>query len=178
MKLSAAITAAATLAAGGCMTVPDAHPLAGTEWRLAAIDTSGSTTSLSPALQARHTLRFADWGNLEAQLDCNRGRATWSASGPANGAGTIAFGPIASTKMLCPEPSFGSQLASGLAEAQRYTTTLDGRQLVIETRDLRFTFARDKWAAPSRAPSDLGLAIPAPAKARLCTPRHMRHDCR
>jgi len=35
----------------------------------------------------------------------------------------------------------GDQLATGLAEAQRYTTTLDGRQLVIESPDLRLTFA-------------------------------------
>lgn len=142
MKLRTAITTAtATLALGGCMTVPDAHPLAGTGWELIAIDTTGSTTTLTPALQARHRLRFADGGEVEAQLDCNRGRSTWSASNPANGAGTISFGPFASTRMACPDPSFGSQLASGLAEAQRYSTTLDGRQLVIETPTLRFTFA-------------------------------------
>jgi len=141
MNLRTAITAAAaTLALGGCTTIPDTHPLAGTEWRLVAIDTSGSTTTLTPALQARHTLGFADGGEATAQLDCNRGRSTWSASDPANGAGTITFGSFASTRVFCPEPSFGTELASGLAEAQRYILTLDGRQLVIETPDLRFTF--------------------------------------
>ena len=61
MKLPAAL-AAATLALAGCMTVPDTHPLAGTEWQLVAIDTSGSTTTLTPALQPRHTIAFADGG--------------------------------------------------------------------------------------------------------------------
>ena len=122
------------------MTITDTHPLTGTEWRLVAIDTSGSTTTLTPALQQRHTIAFAEGGEATAQLDCNRGRSTWTAGRPNNGAGAISFGPFASTRMLCPQPSFGDQLAR-LAEAERYTTTLDGRQLVIETPELRFTFS-------------------------------------
>lgn len=122
------------------MTIPDSHPLAGTEWQLAAIDTSGSTTSLTPALQRRHTVTFNDGGELLAQLDCNRGRGTWTAGQPVNGAGAIDIGPVAGTRTMCPAPSFGDQLASGLSEAQRYTTTMDGRELVIETPTLRLTF--------------------------------------
>ena len=131
---------AATIALGGCVTLPDTHPLTGTDWQLVAIDTSGSTTTLTPALQRRHTLAFADGGEVQLQLDCNRGRSTWTAGQPANGAGSISFGPVAGTKMLCPQPSFGDQLAGGLEGAQRFITTLDGRQLVIETPELRFTF--------------------------------------
>ncbi len=123
------------------MTVPDTHPLAGTTWQLTAIDTSGSTTTLTPALQARHTLAFRDGGEAQVQLDCNRGRATWTADWPMNGVGTISFGPVAATRMACPAPSFGNDLASGLAEAERYSTTMDGRQLVLETPALRLTFA-------------------------------------
>ena len=142
MKLPAALAAAAaTLALAACTTIPDTHPLTASEWRLVAIDTSGSTTTLTPALQARHTLGLRDGGEAEVRLDCNRGRTTWTAGQPVNGAASISFGPVASTKMLCPRPSFGDQLATGLAEAQRYTTTLDGRQLVIESPDLRLTFA-------------------------------------
>ncbi|RNJ62141.1 MAG: META domain-containing protein [Porphyrobacter sp. IPPAS B-1204] len=131
----------ATLALGACVTLPDTHPLAGTEWQLTAIDTSGSTTTLTPALQRRHTLAFLDGGEVQLQLDCNRGRSTWTADTPMNGAGTITFGPVAGTRMACPAPSFGNDLASGLEQAQRFTTTLDGRQLVLETADLRYTFA-------------------------------------
>lgn len=144
MKLRTAITAAVTtLALGGCATIPDAHPLAGTEWRLVAIDTSGSTATLTPALQARHTIAFANGGEMQLRLDCNRGRSTWTAGQPANGAGSISIGPVAGTKMRCPEPSFGDKLGR-LSDAQRYITTLDGRQLVIETPDLRFTFAPEE----------------------------------
>jgi len=122
------------------MTIPDTHPLAGTEWRLTAIDTSGSTTTLTPALQQRHTIAFADGGEMQLRLDCNRGRSTWTAGQPVMGAGSIAIGPVAATRMACPAPSFGNELAR-LAEAERFLTTLDGRQLVIESPELRFTFS-------------------------------------
>ncbi|KPF61983.1 META domain-containing protein [Porphyrobacter sp. AAP60] len=142
MKFGVVLAAGiAMLGLGACMTIPDMHPLAGTEWQLVSIDTSGSTTTLTPAVQRRHTAAFRDGGDLELQLDCNRGRSSWTAGQPANGAGNINIGPVAGTRMFCPQPSFGDQMASGLADAQRFTTTLDGRQLVIETPDLRFTFA-------------------------------------
>ena len=139
--LAVLAVAAATFTLGGCITLPDTHPLAGTEWQLTAIDTSGSTTTLTPALQRRHTIAFLDGGEVQLQLDCNRGRSTWTAGQPANGAGNISFGPVAGTRMACPAPSFGNDLASGLEAAQRFTTTIDGRQLVLETPELRFTFA-------------------------------------
>lgn len=131
--------AAVSLALGGCMTVPDSHPLAGTRWQLAAIDAAGSTTALTPAAQAGHTLAFAAGGEAQVQLDCNRGRTTWSAGQASGGTGEISFGPVASTRMLCPEPSFGNALASGLGAAQRYSKTPDG-QLIITATDLRLTF--------------------------------------
>lgn len=137
------ITAAATaaLALSACLTVPDSHPLTGTAWQLVAIDTAGSSTTLTPSLQARHTIAFGDGGDVQVQLDCNRGRASWTAGQPRNGAGAISIGPVASTRMACPQPSFGDQLASGLGAAERFTTTIDRRLLVLATADLRLTFA-------------------------------------
>jgi len=135
----AGTTAALVLSA--CMTVPDSHPLTGTAWQLVAIDTSGSTTTLTPSLQARHTIAFGEGGDAQVQLDCNRGRTTWTAGQPRNGTGAISIGPVASTKMACPPPSFGDQLASGLGAAERFSTTIDRRQLTLESADLRFTFA-------------------------------------
>lgn len=135
------MTGGALMMLAACATTSAPHPLTGTEWRLAAIDTSGSTTTLTPALQARHTLTFGDAGALALQLDCNRGRASWTAGQPRNGAGAIDIGPIAGTRALCPEPTFGDQMASALSEAQTYALTMDRRELVIETGALRFTFA-------------------------------------
>jgi heat shock protein HslJ len=140
MKPHTIFAATAAFSLTGCMTIPDNHPLTGSEWQLAAIDTEGSTTTLTPSLQARHTLAFGPDGTLTLQLDCNRGRSTWTAGKPRNGAGAITIGPVASTRMFCPEPSFGNQLAS-LAEAKSYALTTDRRELVIETGSLRYTFA-------------------------------------
>jgi len=131
---------AATLALSGCATMTASHPLTGTEWTLVAMDTSGSTTTLTASLQQRHTVSFGKDGEMTLQLDCNRGQSTWTAGQAMNGAGTIAIGPVASTRMACPEPSFGTDLAR-LSEATRYNRTLDGRQLAIETPTLRYTFA-------------------------------------
>lgn len=140
MLVKSLMAGGALVMLAACVSAPDPHPLEGSEWQLAAIHTSGSTTTLTPALQARHTLAFGPDGALALQLDCNRGRASWSAGKQRNGAGTITIGPVASTRMLCPEPSFGNQMAS-LAEARTYVLTADARELVIETGTLRFTFA-------------------------------------
>jgi heat shock protein HslJ len=136
----------AIIAGGGlimlaaCVSTPQPHPLEGTEWQLTTIDTSGSTTTIDPALQVRHTLAFGPEGALAIQLDCNRGRASWTAGQPKNGAGAISIGPVASTRMACPAPSFGGMLASGLGEARRFALTMDQRELVIEGDTLRLTF--------------------------------------
>jgi heat shock protein HslJ len=141
MLAKSLLAGGALLALAACATTSAPHPLTGSEWQLAAIDTSGSTTTLTRALQARHTLSFGEEGQLALQLDCNRGRASWSAGKPRNGAGTISIGPIASTRALCPEPSFGNQMASGLSDAKTYVLSADRRELVIESAELRFTFA-------------------------------------
>lgn len=137
------LLAAITPILGACETLTEmAHPLTGATWRLTDIDTSGSSTRLTPALSERHTIDFEDGGRAVIQLDCNRGNASWSAASPAGGGtGAITIGPVASTKMLCPQPSFGEQLASGLSGAESYTLLLDGRRLLIEADGMAFTFS-------------------------------------
>lgn len=131
-----------------CETLPDmAHPLIGQTWKLTDIDNVGSSTRLTPALQERHTITFEDGGRAFLQLDCNRGNTSWSAENPrstgasGSGSGSITIGPIASTKMLCPQPSFGETLGARLSDAETYTLLIDGRRLVIETEDTAFTFS-------------------------------------
>jgi len=143
MNLRTAIAAAATLALAGCATVPEAHPLSGTRWQLVSIDTANTSTPLAPALRARHTIAFGSGGELQAQLDCNRGRSTWTAGRPQDGAGAISFGPLMATKMACPNPSFGTALGGVLQQVEHYTISQGGRALMLETTGLRFTFAPD-----------------------------------
>lgn len=139
--LAKSIGLASALVIAGCATVPDPHPIAGTTWKLVSIDTTGSSTTLTPELQQRHTVTFGDDGRVAMQLDCNRGNASWSGSMPRGGSGSLEIGPVASTRALCPDPSFGGQMARDLPEAARYRLLMEGRELVIETDRLRYSFA-------------------------------------
>jgi heat shock protein HslJ len=142
MMFRAALAAtAATLSLGGCITMQGSHPLTGTEWRLTRIEAAGATTALSSAMQGRHRVAFREDGALEARLDCNRGRGTWTAGQPRSGAGAINIGPLASTRMACAEPHYGTQLASALGEARRFALAPGRGELVIEAPGMRLTFA-------------------------------------
>lgn len=70
--------------------------LAGTSWSLVFI------TPEDPAL---YTLAFDTGGAMRLRADCNRGRGTWMSDGP----GQLQFGPIASTRALCPPGSLHEQ---------------------------------------------------------------------
>ena len=135
----------AILLLAGCETTPTSppHPLEGTSWRLIDVETSGTSTRLNPQLQARHTLTFMRDGKLQLQLDCNRGNADWSASMPETYNGTLVISQVASTRALCPPPSFGEDLAADLPSAMAYTLTPDGKGLVIRARRVAFSFARN-----------------------------------
>lgn len=79
-------------------------PLAGTAWELLAIqsmdDAQGTTRVARP--QA-FTLAFQADGQAALRLGCNRGMASWAAKPSAEGvSGSLAFGPLASTRALCP----------------------------------------------------------------------------
>ena len=134
----------AALLTSGCETLyAPPHPLEGTSWRLADVETSGTSTRLTPELSARHRLSFQDAGDLQMQLDCNRGNATWSASSPSGGDGSISIGTVASTRALCPRPTFGEELAAELPRATGYSLASDSSSLTIRTQEADYVFVRD-----------------------------------
>jgi heat shock protein HslJ len=108
-------------------TVPKQAGLAGTRWQLTSIqsmdDAQGTTTPSDPA---HYTLDFGADGRAAIRLDCNRGTATWTAEPAQANSGNLSFGPVASTKMLCPSPSLGEQLARQLPYVRTYQIS-DGR---------------------------------------------------
>lgn len=111
------------LLVAGCATADTRRtaPLAGTEWRLVAIqsmdDAQGTTRVSDPT---RYTIMFEPGGTARVRLDCNRGFGPWqaAASGPASG--SLAIGPVASSMMLCPEPSLGERVAQQLGYVRSY----------------------------------------------------------
>lgn len=131
-----------TLAACASTSTPP-HPLEGTSWRLVDVETSGTSTQLTPELASRHKLTFAPNRRLQLQLDCNRGNSNWTASVPRNGVGTINIGDIASTRALCPKPTFGEEMAAELPSARNYTLSAEKTVLGIQVGETLYAFARD-----------------------------------
>ena len=138
-----ALLAAASLSLAACQGFGAPHPLDGTNWRLVNVETSGTSTSLTTELSSRHTLIFEGGGRLAMQLDCNRGNADWSASQPRGETGSISIGPVASTRALCPRPTFGEELAAELPGATSFTLLDDRSELVIRAESADYVFARD-----------------------------------
>ena len=102
-------------------------PLGGSAWELVAIqsmdDAQGTTGIAEPG---RYTLRLDPGGRASMRLDCNRGTATWEATPASESTGTLTFGPIATTRALCPPPRLDERIARvtrrssrGYARAER-----------------------------------------------------------
>jgi heat shock protein HslJ len=64
---------------------------------------------------ATFTVTFGADGQAAFQLDCNRGSGSWQANAAAPDSGTLSFGPIAVTLMMCPQPSLDSRVATALS---------------------------------------------------------------
>lgn len=123
--------AAASLLAGAplpLVAAPQTPPLQGTTWQLVGIQSMDDAQGLKrPADPSRYTLSLQADGRAVLQLDCNRATGSWQvepSSDPGNGG--FRFGPLASTKALCPSPSLGDPLARQLPYVRGYLLR-DGR---------------------------------------------------
>jgi heat shock protein HslJ len=79
--------------------------LAGTSWRLVKFE-GGDGLTLRPDDSSKYTIAFGTDGRLNARIDCNRGRGTWTSSGPPQ----LEFGPLALTRAMCPPGSLHDRL--------------------------------------------------------------------
>ena len=86
-------------------TQPNSPSLAGTSWQLVKFQGSDGTT-LTPDDRAKYTIEFGAGGQLNARVDCNRGRGTWESAGTNQ----VAFGPLALTRAKCPAGSLHDQI--------------------------------------------------------------------
>ena len=94
---------------------PDARPLEGTSWRLVQFRGSDDTT-LRPDDGGKYTIEFGKDGALAARIDCNRGRSTWKASGPAQ----LELGPLALTRAQCPPGSLHDRMVKHWSYVRSY----------------------------------------------------------
>ena len=106
-----------------CRKQPDqAASLTGTTWELVAIqsmdDAQGTTRIDHPE---KFTVSFAADGRANLRIDCNRGSATWKSSLPAeSSSGTLEFGPLVSTRAMCPPGSHDQKVMRDLPYVRTY----------------------------------------------------------
>lgn len=102
--------------------------LADTHWRLVQFQSmDDSIGTLTPEDPTRFTLNLRADGTVSLRLDCNRGNGTWSADAADDGkSGSFTFGPLATTKALCPPPNLDERIARD-AEFVRSFLLQDGQ---------------------------------------------------
>jgi heat shock protein HslJ len=120
--LVVASTAAAAVACSSGSNSPEAKStppaLPGTTWQLVSLqsmDDAQGTTSVDPT---KFTVTF-DKNGTDAffQLDCNRGKGTYKLHPAATAPRARSSSAIASTMMMCPQPSLDGRWASAVERA-------------------------------------------------------------
>ena len=114
------VDAGATAAVNGSLTE--------TEWRLVEFQSMDDAIgTLRPNPSQAYTMRLSRDGTVTLRLNCNRGTGTWSARPSEDGtSGSFEFGPLATTRALCPPPSLDERLAADTAYVRGYLLS-DGR---------------------------------------------------
>ncbi|MGR8921528.1 MAG: META domain-containing protein [Gammaproteobacteria bacterium] len=123
----AALLCAATVAAqSGETPLPPA--LGDTDWRLVQFQSMDDAVgTLTPEDPAHYTMRLGADGRVAMRLNCNRATGTWTAAAAADGgSGTFRFGPLATTRALCPPPSLDERIARDADYVRGYLLA-DGR---------------------------------------------------
>jgi para-nitrobenzyl esterase len=91
-------------------------PLGGRSWQLVQFQGSDDTT-LTPDDKSKYTITFRTDGRVSVRLDCNRGRGTWTSSGPQQ----LQFGPLALTRAMGPPGALHDRLAKDWEFVRSYT---------------------------------------------------------
>ena len=121
MRIVSVLGVVAIAAAAGCSKAVPADPLTGTTWQLTSIESMApkEQPSTEIAEPSKYTVTFGDDGQAGFRVDCNRGNATWTKEGEG-ASGGLTFGPIALTKMMCPQPSEDTKVAAALGQVRSY----------------------------------------------------------
>ena len=116
-----AAAAAVALTASGCGPEKPVD-LTGTTWELLSIESMSleeepSTTIVDPS---KYTVTFGEDGRAAFRVDCNRGSSSWRSDAAMGDSGSLTLGPIALTRMLCPQPSVDARVAAALDAVRSY----------------------------------------------------------
>ncbi len=126
-----AIAASIALASGGAVAASDPADLVGSHWQLIQFQSNDDhQPPLQPSGAATYTLSLLSGGRARLQLDCNQALGSWTAAPSRDRSnGTFAFGRLAQTRMLCPEPTLEPALTAKLPWVRSYR--LEGSQLFL-----------------------------------------------
>ena len=126
-----AIAGSLALASGVAVAATDPADLVGSHWQLLQIRSMDDNQPvLEPAGTGRYTLSLLSGGRARLQLDCNQAQGSWTVvSSRDRSTGTFQFGPLAQTRMLCPEPSLEPALTKQLPWVRSYR--LEGSKLYL-----------------------------------------------
>ncbi|WP_051358210.1 META domain-containing protein [Rubidibacter lacunae] len=96
--------------------------LADTEWRLVEIQSmSEEIGTIRPDDPSLYIMRLNADGTVNMRLNCNRANGTWSAEPSDDDSnGRFQFGPLATTKALCPAPSLDERIAADAGYIRSY----------------------------------------------------------
>ncbi len=97
--------------------------LADSQWRLQEIQMADGSVS-TPDAEADYTLMLTASGQMAGQADCNTINSTYTVDGSQ-----LSFGPIASTKALCPPGSLSDTYIQALTNTNAYA--LEGETLTL-----------------------------------------------
>ena len=111
-----AIACTILLVAGCAQTAPQpaGDELAGTSWRLARFRGGDGKVAI-PGDRTSYTLAFNRDGTVSARIDCNRGHGSYKTSGSQ-----IEFGPMATTRAMCPPGSMDDQVVRQIPYIRSY----------------------------------------------------------
>lgn len=124
-----------TSAAGDtiAMSAEKPAPLVGTGWSVTSLVSDGTAGSLPKDKKGetgKATLTFAKDGTVSGSLGCN----TFSATAKTTDS-TITFGPLKSTKRLCPEPGMSLERELMKVLDGKVTYEVHHRELTLKTAD-------------------------------------------
>lgn len=138
------LAAAALVALSGSAFGQTAGPasLAGTSWQLVRFQ-GGDDTIVTPDDESKYTLAFARDGMVTTRIDCNRGRGTWTSSGPNR----LEFGPLVLTRAFCGPASMHDRIVKHWSAIRSYVLR-DGRLFLSLIADGGIYEFRTLAAAP------------------------------
>ena len=88
------------------------NELRGTHWRLVEFQSMDDAVGVQrPKDPSLYIMELKSDGNVAMHLNCNRAMGSWSAKASRDAAsGNFEFGPLASTRALCPPPSMDQEI--------------------------------------------------------------------